>query len=364
LNAGASIEQQWATKTTSMFLQIFKNPIKQELVGIDKELFDLVHVNRIQELLSCGACVHVSRSLFVAAEKDTSDNYALRALLQNSTDDDINGQNEVGNTTLHQAALAVGNHNIELLIAAGASTTKINSAGLNPLQSLQATLQGYDDIAGAFYRNSPPNDIKMVSKLDCITSLMTSAKRELLREGWMSRRMHRVLLIEAEIDSDGCLDKALNRMEYIPDSVTERKSSDFYRGWTSVWRAACKVLQAGLAPTVNRIRIQIERSGSADHNYRAFLRKGGRIEYAIDAIITVAKNVCVNGDDGWEYEDFQESIEKYFTTPLDHAIDVAWFKCNSQGGGESLKIRGPHRGCCDDEFGKNSDDELFGNSDY
>jgi hypothetical protein len=42
LNAGASIEQQWATKTTSMFLQIFKNPIKQQLVGIDKELFDLV----------------------------------------------------------------------------------------------------------------------------------------------------------------------------------------------------------------------------------------------------------------------------------------------------------------------------------
>ena len=296
-------------------------------------------MNRIQELLSCGACVHVSRSLFVAAEKDTSDNYALRALLQNSTDDDINGQNEVGNTPLYQAALAVRNHNIELLIAAGASTTKINSAGLNPLQSLQATLQGYDDIAGAFYRNSPPNDIKMVSKLDCITSLMTSAKRELLREGWLSRRMHRVLLIEAEIDSDGCLDEAFNMMEYVPDSVTQRKS-------------------------INRIRIQIERSGSADHNYRAFLRKGGRIEYAIDAIITVAKNVCVNGDDGWEYEDIQESIEKYSTTPLDHAFDVAWFKCISQGGGDSLKTRGPHRGCCDDEFGKNSDDELFGNSDY
>mmetsp|Transcript_65142 Transcript_65142/g.76523 ORF Transcript_65142/g.76523 Transcript_65142/m.76523 type:complete len:174 (+) Transcript_65142:448-969(+) len=145
LNAGASIEQQWATKTTSRSFQIFKEPVKQELVGIDEELFDLVHrptrgesptehVNRIQELLSRGASVHVSRSLFVAAEKNTSDNYALRALLQNSTDDDVNGQNEWGNTPLHQASSAVRNHNIELLIAAGASTTTTNSAGKNPLQ--------------------------------------------------------------------------------------------------------------------------------------------------------------------------------------------------------------------------------------
>lgn len=122
----------------------------------------------------------------------------------------------------------------------------------------------------------------------------------------------------------------------------------FDRGWTSVWRAACTVLQAGVAPTVNRIRTQIGRSGSADRNYQAFLKKGGRIEYVVDAIITVAKNVCVNGDDGWEYEAFQEDIEQHSTTPLDYAFDVAWFKCISQGGGGSLETRGPYRSSCGD----------------
>jgi len=64
--------------------------------------------------------------------------------------------------------------------------------------------------------------------------------------------------------------------------------------------AAGTVLQAGGAPTVHRIRTQMKRCGSADRKYRAFLNKGGRIDYAVDGIITVAKNVCVNGDDGWE----------------------------------------------------------------
>eukprot|EP00979_Chaetoceros_neogracilis_P014311 scaffold4563_cov222-Chaetoceros_neogracile.AAC.5 len=100
-----NVDAKCTSADGSDVVSIFKNPIKQELVGIDKELFDLVHVP-------------------TQAEKDTSDNYALRAsaLLQNSTDEDINGQNEVGNTPLHQAALAVRNHNIELLIAAGASS--------------------------------------------------------------------------------------------------------------------------------------------------------------------------------------------------------------------------------------------------
>jgi len=48
-------------------------------------------------------------------------------------------------------------------------------------------------------------------------------------------------------------------------------------------------------------------------------------------------------------------MEQHPTTTLDHAFDVAWYKCISKGGGGSLETRGPYR---------NSGDDEFGNSDY
>ena len=69
------------------------------------------------------------------------------------------------------------------------------------------------------------------------------------------------------------------------------------------------------------------------------LEAGGKVEFALDALFNKTEHVLVDGDCGWEYDDFKEQIEAHPSTPLDGSFDIAFFMCVNRGGG-SLQSRG------------------------
>lgn len=90
--------------------------------------------------------------------------------------------------------------------------------------------------------------------------------------------------------------------------------------------------------------------------YHHFLSKEGKVEFAIDALINVTRNVAVDGDDGWEYGIFDQIESLPAThTPFDDAFDIARFKCINQGGGEGT-MRGPYQNASDQSMDEGSMD--------
>jgi hypothetical protein len=95
-----------------------------------------------------------------------------------------------------------------------------------------------------------------------------------------------------------------------------------------------------MVPTCNHINDAFARQ--ANENYQFFIEKGGRIEYALDAILSVTENVYNDGDDGCEYETIKDDIEALPSTPLDWQFNISLFMCFERGGGV-LTERGPYR---------------------
>ena len=156
---------------------------------------------------------------------------------------------------------------------------------------------------------------------------MTQDARSLLIDGWLSPGMGKTLLITAEINSDdileygrefqarqvmplsgGCDFLGICCIEYIPTDVLKRNTSGLYRsfidGWGAIFGVCARILGLGLSPTVQRIRDALSLGISGSHfdkrYYQYFVEKGGRIEFALDAILNIIENVLKNGDDGWE----------------------------------------------------------------
>jgi hypothetical protein len=208
--------------------------------------------------------------------------------------------------------------------------------------------QDFDDFQAALgMTGMPPRLIDVFPKFECIKALMPHSERNRLIEGWMSPRMYEVLRITAELELDSCIeyapDSITNRVQYIPLSVVQQRTdkSNFREGWGLVWREICAILHERSVPTVQRVKDRINRlEGSERNKYESFLRQGGRVEYAVDALVKISENVVKNGDDGYEYGTFQDQIEALPPTAFDKDFDLAWIMCITRGGG-TLDRRGP-----------------------
>lgn len=131
-----------------------------------------------------------------------------------------------------------------------------------------------------------------------------------------------------------------------PDGLYE----SFKDGWGYCFLAAGALLRRGQTPTVRAVEQCIRSNYSIDQRkFQHFISHHGKVEYAIDALINITRNVAVDGDDGWEYCSFEDEIEAHPATPLDRAFDVVRFKCINQGGGEGSS-RGPYRYQFDEEM--------------
>jgi hypothetical protein len=84
--------------------------------------------------------------------------------------------------------------------------------------------------------------------------------------------------------------------------------------------------------------------------YYHFVQRGGKIEYALDALINVCNNIhTTKGDDGWMYDLYQDEIEAHPATPLDSFYDLARLKCFEINGNLILHPRGPYNHNFDDD---------------
>jgi len=195
---------------------------------------------------------------------------------------------------------------------------------------------------------------------------MSQQQRSVLLEGWLSPRMKRMLTITAEINGDIFLDDVglfqsyeptslerccdpfgINRIDYIPLEVLRRDPrglfQSFHDGYAMCFEAIAAVLRRNQAPTVQRVRNEIECGRYDNRKFRHYIDRGGRIEYALYAVIQVTENVLLSGDDGWEYETFQDEIEALPSNPLDGRFEVARVMCINRGGGTPQAETGPFR---------------------
>jgi hypothetical protein len=94
-------------------------------------------------------------------------------------------------------------------------------------------------------------------------------------------------------------------IEYIPPEVFQRNPQGLYEGfntgWSMIFRAIADIFQRKQAPTVTRIRNDTAQcsGGFIDiRKYRHFLdcEKGGKIEFALDAVLSITENVLLNGE--------------------------------------------------------------------
>ena len=363
---------RWISKAQGQDIDIYSSPDRHTPAGIDQELREFVmeirdapptnatatlkadNRRRMEEFVDRGASIHNSRALFVAAGQSVQDPYSLQTLLD--LGGDVNQADEYGSRPLHVAAQSMKVQNIKFLVeSAGADTSVKNLNGKTPLETLQDKLQGFEDMAAAFGFSGPPREIDAIPKHDCLTALTQPSTRALLKEGWMSPRMHKAFSITADIESDmedfgGDWD--ISRIDYLPIEVVENGlPGNIFAGWKGLFLAIAQVLRDNKTPTVQRVKDYIDRRrvvGVDQRAHESILAAGCRIEHAIDAVISVSKNVVKNGDDGWEYETFEEDLDALPKTPFDEAFDVAWIMCINRGGGQ-LKTKGPYYRRADDE---------------
>jgi len=386
----------WKTKDEIQSLDIYVAPKKHTPQGADKNLKKLVEearqrellvpaelatlLHKIEDLVHQNASIHGSRLLFVLAAnaKDTADIALLRTLIRLAGANDINAPDENGNRPLHVAASAMNPVAITQLIASGASRTLRNDKGYTPLRNLEIARQNLADFANTFSFNFvKPIDVNMF--VESAFPLMTSNARDELVDGWLSPRMMYMLTITAELASDGIRDDfnsvrfqknrptslevccgvcGIRHFDYIPTEVFQRNPEGLFQsfcdGWAIAWEAITNLLQNKQAPTKSQVEREIDRIGTDIRKWNHFVQKGGKIEYALDALFSVTRNVLVDGDDGWEYAVFKDDIEAHPATPFDGAFDVARVKCfGITNGNFREQPKGPYHHNFDDD---NDDD--------
>lgn len=380
---------KWLTQQQARNIEIKECPTRKEPTGIQKRLADMVSdylLSRVslqsiefflRSLSDPSPVINESWSMHVAS---ANVNGEANILLLNSLlrlGGNANHGDGLGNTPLHIAAASKNALAVKLLIRQGAQTSTQNLAGNTPLQCLQDQDQDMDDLAAAMgMKHWPAREVDVLPKLHCIQALLPTPIKSLLVEGWLSPRMRELLLTTAEIESGSFLDQqdiefqrgrpvpisqccgffGIRRVDYIPPHVFEHPINQgglyksFHDGWGMCIQAIAHLLRSGHVPSVQNVHRVLSTNSALlvfglDFDYRKvqhFLDKGGKTEYAVDAVLNITQNVVVDGDDGWEYVMFADDIEALPATPLDTDFDVARIMCINQGGGQG-KERGPYR---------------------
>lgn len=261
---------------------------------------------------------------------------------------------------MHVAAAALNLPVIECLLDYGAKTYVKDLDGNTPLQCLLKTLQGHQDFQSTFALDIPVKPSDILKKQECILLLMEKEDKRLLIDGWMSPRMLLALSksadttyssldslhVEFRFEENGptpfstCCSRfgGIDHINYIPPDILRAKNPNglyesFAIGWRMVWVAIVSLLEMGLVPTKSRVEEEIQRlcrQNVRNFDWRSwsrhFLDKGGKIEYALDALLVQTSNVISKGDDGWEYYDCEDEFEALCKTPFDESFDLARVK--------------------------------------
>ena len=397
---------KWRTKEAVKDLDIFKPPPTHHAQGADQELADLIHKrdtmdkttlkSKIDHLIrKCGATLYGSRVLFIlaaneehTADTNNNDTMDLLSTLIQYNPSDVQKMDENNNTPLHIAASKMNLAVMKCLVHNGADKNTKNEDDHTPLQCLETSIRNIQDFSATFGLGNFIQQSQMEKQLQCLLLLMKDSEKRQLIDGWMSPRMLLALKISAELGYDkiGELDGVsfqqfkptplseccgfggIHRIEHIPPNTLCAHNPDglyksFVDGWQIVWGAIMTLLQRNLVPTKARVENEILRLCSEQNlrKWQHFKDKGGKIEYALDAILYQTRNVCVDGDDGWEYDTFEDEFNALDANPLDLAFDLARVKIfELTDENMNQQPRGPYRYVFEDE----EDEEGNDYSDY
>ncbi len=175
---------------------------------------------------------------------------------------------------------------------------------------LEQASQNEKDFLTAMGMNLAPREMEIIHKYQSMTLLMDQSLRSHLIEGWLSPRMRKMLQITAEIEGDQLLEEGdIDGIErFIPIELRQVSLSAYFStGLGIVFETVAQLLGAGRVPTVDRIKSSAMQSTRGTHHFTRMLEAGGKVEFVLDALFNFTEKVLVNGDCGWEYEDFKRA---------------------------------------------------------
>jgi hypothetical protein len=348
----AAAMDQWISKEEARDIDIFVAPERQIPSGLDEELKNSLNtgargedlIRSILGLVERGASISGAGAMHIAAANGESlGPPILRELVR--LGGEVDGADDSGNTPLHVAATVKGVSSIEYLLLCGASRTQLNDNGDTPLMCLELASQSEDDFRTAMGMNLAPREIDIIPKYQSMTLLMDQSLKTRLIEGWLSPRMREMLMITADNDADQLLNYGDSKLieRFIPTEIRQRElPACFSTGLGIVFEIVARLLEAGRVPTVDHIKSSALQSTRGAQHFTRMLDAGGKVEFALDALFYITEKVRVDGDYGWQYENYRDQIEAFPSTPLDGSFDIAFFMCVNRGGG-SLQSRGPIR---------------------
>jgi hypothetical protein len=191
------VVSKWKSKVEASSIEIHKNPRRQNPTGIDKELSDCIEkaaesaigfgsavapdavvrmrkIADMQHLVRRGASIDNAKGLHIAAEvvATEGDNFILHTLVR--LGGNVNLQDHVGNTPLHQAARALCAPNIRYLLSVGADPSVTNLSEMTPLEVIEATCHSINDFVSGFGMLGRARDLSTHNILECTTELMAA----------------------------------------------------------------------------------------------------------------------------------------------------------------------------------------------
>jgi len=242
---------------------------------------------------------------------------------------DVNMQDSFGATPMHQAA-AQHNEAIQWLIDLGAKKRVTSLQGTTPMFYLRKKWLEHVATFHEEILTVPARDSR--HHLEYVLALMPSTQKATLISYWLSPRMKFQLLRSAEIEGDAFSDGCGN-LSYIPDHLYRNFGTvtTFLKGYQACFFAAAHCLRNGKAPTVNRIK------KCATRSIREYLALGGKVEYALDAIIDLASSCDIQ-----YLEEDDEDYQALPETELDDDFEIAKAMCIDYGGGKKMEEKGPY----------------------
>jgi len=270
---------------------------------------------------------------------------------------------EDGNRALHLAAEQFNAIEVKRLLAEGAKLETKNKVGKTALDVAVLKLRSWNDRSLTNrHQKRVPLEINVMPPYETISALMDKDTKEKLSDGWLSPRMRKMLSITADLEGDDVREDILR---YVPadacSDLDQRSRDKLFEGFGYCFQVLGRMLNysPSVVPTTENAKKGVNRFHVGRRAYEPFINKGGRFEFVIDALLDITENVYVNGDDGWEYEHFEEDIEALVETPMDGMFDLARFMLINRGGG-MLEGRGPYELSAEDYGGRGGYDDYYG----
>lgn len=373
---------RWKTKQEGEAIDIYVRPEQVEPTGADRVLNELVrlHVSRpcidgampfigfsIVSLVGMyGASIHNARALHTAAAANMTNTFLLSTLI--GMGGNVNLGDECGLRPLHIAAASNNIAAISFLLAFGADKTLTDEKGDTALDC--SRLAGRDE-CDFFEMHDIPLRVDDIMRRFSTSFLLAPLNiQALLVDGWLSPRVLHMFSITAsdnalltQIDAENTkggrptplallfvdLFERLTGSSYLPPKVLKQNPNGVYKsfveGWGYVWEAMERLLERKLAPSVGHIEQEIESKPESydPRTYHHFLSKGGKIEYAVDALVSTTRNVLVESSDFWK-DYHNDEFEALPETPFNDAysFDIARTKLLGLPAGSAVPKMGPY----------------------